>query len=352
MTEFMINFTEEFAETMNYSKVKNEIIYFADNAPENYSMLFNKNLPVDVNSIDLASITSCLESGILYKDGFNIFSKYYIFRFDGDIFLCDWKGNNTNEVFRPYIEEVSLCSKFYLPNSNNLNLLELGCGCGIYGIRAAHKKFAKVDSYDINPRAIKLATINSRINSKNSNIKHNIGNLYDSVNNKYDLIISGLPYVPVMDSKQAKIYCNGGLDGLKIFRKSMIGSVEHLVIGGEYRAYLMSLGDENHALIEKELPMLFSNGIWNLELTYIYPKPFSFYDWYCYKNPTLSDEEKLWFETLKMQLKNFMHYCLIKAKLVDDNSKSFKNTIDIKMLESGYEYNIPYSNGSKQNNLQ
>ncbi|NEQ39657.1 MAG: hypothetical protein F6K40_26760 [Okeania sp. SIO3I5] len=132
----------------------------------------------------------------------------------------------------------------------------------------------------------------------------------------------------------------------------MIGSIKHLVIGGEYRAYLMSLGDENQASIEKELPMLFSHGIWNLELTYIYPKPFAFSDWYCNRNPTLSDEEKLWLETLKKQSKNFMHYCLIKAKLIDDNSKSFKNTIDIKMWESGYEYNIPYSSGSKQNNLQ
>jgi len=76
-------------------------------------------------------------------------------------------------------------------DSNNLSILDVGCGYGFIGICLAKILNSNVDMIDINKRAIHLTKMNVKVS--NVNVKVFISNSFENVKEKYNIIITNPP---------------------------------------------------------------------------------------------------------------------------------------------------------------
>ena len=78
-------------------------------------------------------------------------------------------------------------------NIKNINgdVLDFGCGYGPVGIYIKSSTDSNVDMIDINNRALKLASMNARINNVDVNIFESY--IYSNITKKYDYIITNPP---------------------------------------------------------------------------------------------------------------------------------------------------------------
>jgi len=112
-------------------------------------------------------------------------------------------------------------------------VLDFGCGTGVLAIYVARKfNIEKVICYDINPKAIKVAHINSALNSVENKIMFvdSPKDLY-FLNKKVDLVISNPPYLPLDPSDELDLGWCGG-KGLKVIREVALQSRFVLKSGG------------------------------------------------------------------------------------------------------------------------
>ncbi len=112
-------------------------------------------------------------------------------------------------------------------------VLDFGCGTGVLAIYVA-KSFnvEKVICYDINPKAIRTAHINSALNEVENKIMfvNNPEDLY-FLNKKVNLVVSNPPYLPLDPSDELDLgWCGGG--GLEVIREVALRSRLILKSGG------------------------------------------------------------------------------------------------------------------------
>ncbi|MGC8543799.1 MAG: class I SAM-dependent methyltransferase [Vulcanisaeta sp.] len=124
------------------------------------------------------------------------------------------------------------------------DILDMGCGYGVLGIVAA--KLApngRVVMVDINRLAVKLASVNVKLNNV-SNAEVRWGDLYDAVvNEKFNTVITNPPITA----------------GLEVNRKLILGAKEHLKPGGllqivipkKLRSRFEEMLMENYDVIER-----------------------------------------------------------------------------------------------------
>ncbi|MFZ5770189.1 MAG: methyltransferase [Thermodesulfobacteriota bacterium] len=107
--------------------------------------------------------------------------------------------------------------------------LDLGCGCGVHAFLAAPHS-SRVAAVDLNPRAVRLAAFNARLNSI-SNVDCLEGDFFGPVEErKFDLIISNPPFVISPESRF--IYRDGGMEADSVCRR----------LAGEAPAFLTESG--------------------------------------------------------------------------------------------------------------
>lgn len=324
---------------MSLAKLINELDHYRLDCPEEFNKLYEINNYVKYNPVyhTVAKRVDVLEQ---INEASTVVSRFKVFSYEGQYFLCDWKGTTDNEVFRPYMEEVALCAPFYLPSYECQRVLEIGSGCGLYGIRAASLTGAQVVSRDVNPRAILFAQRNAEINGCHSAIRHEVGDLFNGLPGDYraDLIIAGLPYRPVPPHSGAKTYCAGGDVGLDLFSAALREAHCWLSDRGEIRAYLMSLGDERHALFDKVLlDTLSGDRRWEVDIRYAYASPCRFDEWIAAHGED-SEQIQDWLMALSRRGLTHMHYILIKARAFDDGSPGIAVTRSI----AEHPYDIPW----------
>jgi release factor glutamine methyltransferase len=108
-------------------------------------------------------------------------------------------------------------------SNENLNLIDIGTGCGALGITSKLElNNLNVDLLDIDRRALDVASQNSSKYCIDSQIIKS--NLFTNTNQPYDIILANLPYVPdefhINEAANAepKIAIFGGKDGLDVYR--------------------------------------------------------------------------------------------------------------------------------------
>ena len=98
-------------------------------------------------------------------------------------------------------------------NTENLNILDVGCGYGFLGISLAKFLNAHVTMCDINKRALHLAKRNCEKNNVKSLCEVLESNIYENITNIYDLIITN----PTNRAGKEVVY--GILDGARDYLK-------------------------------------------------------------------------------------------------------------------------------------
>jgi SAM-dependent methyltransferase len=94
--------------------------------------------------------------------------------------------------------------------------LDLGCGCGVHAFLAAPHS-SRVAAVDLNPRAVRLAAFNARLNNI-SNVDCLEGDFFGPVaERKFDLIISNPPFV--ISPETRFIYRDGGMEADSVSRR-------------------------------------------------------------------------------------------------------------------------------------
>lgn len=315
-------------------KTKKKIVFLGKNYPDLFYTLFIEGKSVDKSD----KLNLLVRAGFLVSAGkgkLKSYYKIYLYNKDELVFVTDFKNTGKNQVFSPYDEEVILCSKFYTPKSCK-KVLEIGTGCGTYGIFAA-KNGCKVVSVDPNPKAVKYAVLNAKLNGVFEMIDYRCGNLFDSLQKfeLFDLIIASLPYLPTskLSRHYKRIYSDSGEKGNVLLSKTIQKAHKFLSPKGVFKAYTMSLGDEKQSWIEKNIQGI-TNQPWKVRLDYCYKKPWNFREWYYFKFPSLSKDEDYWLRNLSKNGLGFMHY----IKITMEPSKVWKIVKRVK------EYNrcIPY----------
>lgn len=107
--------------------------------------------------------------------------------------------------------------------------LDLGTGCGVHALMAAAHS-GRVTATDLNPRAVRLARFNARLNGI-ANVECLEGNLFEPVHHgRFDLVVTNPPYV--ISPEMRFIYRDGGMASDGICRHIIREVPRHLNTGG------------------------------------------------------------------------------------------------------------------------
>jgi SAM-dependent methyltransferase len=281
---------------------------FQRKSPEDFAALFEEGRAV----LEVPAEVAALPMIDAVPDGFT--SRCLLFSWDGDFFACDWRGANADEVFRPHRDEVSVCAADYLPTRERSVVLDLGTGCGIYGIRARLRTCAVVTARDINRRAVAFARRNAEWNGA-TGITYEVADLFDGLGPSFDLVILGLPYQPTPPAAHIKIYSFGGNDGSLLLRAALSRLDAVLVDGGTAVACCGSLGTPSGAAIVEDLPRVLPQGRWRVTVSGL-REPVTLDDWWQTKlaRPATKVEQG-WLAGLKASGRGWFHYCIIRVSL-------------------------------------
>ncbi len=107
--------------------------------------------------------------------------------------------------------------------------LDLGTGCGYHALLAAVHAETVIGT-DINPRAIRMATLNAAINDV-LNVQWRLGSFYEPVSREtFDLVVSNPPFV--ISPENAHVYRSAGMSGDGVTETVVRGAAQSLNPGG------------------------------------------------------------------------------------------------------------------------
>jgi hypothetical protein len=103
--------------------------------------------------------------------------------------------------------------------------LDLGTGCGLLALLKSGES-DKVIAVDRNPRAVRMATFNARVNGL-SNVDCRQGDLFEPVAGlQFDLILSNAPFV--ISPSSGYLYLDGGMQGDQFCQRLVQGAAQSL----------------------------------------------------------------------------------------------------------------------------
>jgi carbamoyltransferase len=141
-----------------------------------------------------------------------------------------------DHVYRPWDFSAQLYTRI-VPHTRCESFLEMCCGSGYVCLTAAQHFAQSVCGVDINPRAIRFAEFNKKLNGI-ENVTTYCGNLFKPVQSRtFDRIVAHPPYVPAL--VDSVTYRDGGVDGERISTDLIRGIPGHLSDGGEFHSYLV-----------------------------------------------------------------------------------------------------------------
>ena len=127
----------------------------------------------------------------------------------------------------------------YISKYNLKNMLDMCSGSGCIGISVSkNSDIEKVTLVDVSKEAINISKKNAKINNVETKINYINSNLFEKVSkeNKFDIIVSNPPYIKTNKLKdldksvkyEPKIALDGGVDGLKFYKKILNQSKNYL----------------------------------------------------------------------------------------------------------------------------
>ncbi len=110
------------------------------------------------------------------------------------------------DVYEPLEDSELLAEALEQDMKSGLVVLDMGCGCGLLGMIAA-RAGCDVTAVDANPEAIRLASLNAKLNDVK--IECLVSNLFEKINARFDIIVFNPPYLPDKDDvKGSEIWSN------------------------------------------------------------------------------------------------------------------------------------------------
>jgi SAM-dependent methyltransferase len=166
--------------------------------PDILKMLFAHGLPVRLeqarDTFHPLDLDRVIESGLLYEEHNEVKACFQAQPYRGLILFSDFFQWESDPDFVLPIGPAGNYLALLTIRRHVESTLDLGCGCGIQSLLAAHHS-DKVIATDINPRALTLTRFNAELNDIH-NIETRLGSYFEPVNGqRFDLIVANLPYV-------------------------------------------------------------------------------------------------------------------------------------------------------------
>ncbi|MFH0748334.1 MAG: HemK2/MTQ2 family protein methyltransferase [Candidatus Bathyarchaeota archaeon] len=139
------------------------------------------------------------------------------------------------EVYEPAEDTYLMAEKLEVKQGEKV--LDIGTGCGIFGIMASEKA-ERVVAIDINPNALKCAQFNAKLNKVNDKIDVILSDLFGGFNRKakFDLIFFNPPYLPLQERTARKDWLerawDGGWNGREPIEKFLVNIKDYLTEKG------------------------------------------------------------------------------------------------------------------------
>ncbi|MBQ6006110.1 MAG: peptide chain release factor N(5)-glutamine methyltransferase [Selenomonadaceae bacterium] len=142
---------------------------------------------------------------------------------------------------RPDTEILTEFVGEFLRSRGGGNLLDLGAGSGAICISILKfVKSARAIAVDISAEALEVAKFNAEKFHVDDRIEFFCGDLFMPLTGKFDAIVSNPPYIPTgeLENLQAEVQSepqlalDGGIDGLKFYRRIISDAPKFLISGG------------------------------------------------------------------------------------------------------------------------
>lgn len=164
-------------------------------------------------------------------------------------FICNGlKIGLVEQVYDPAEDSFFLLKFLSNFSVENLNVVEIGCGCGILSLECA-RLGANVIGVDCNHFAVELSALNAKNNveSLKGSLEVVLGDglLAFSKSNLFDLVICNPPYLPsdgeLSDDDWIAVACEGGSDGLGFIRRLFVEAKTVMAKDGRMLVIVSSL---------------------------------------------------------------------------------------------------------------
>ncbi|MFO0553882.1 MAG: methyltransferase [Polyangiaceae bacterium] len=187
-------------------KVKEPFAYVAR------ALMFADPVGRDELTVALGDLTKRLEdAGLLVETPEGLVSPYSLSIASGLFLLGDVLSHAGDAVMAQSPATGSLATAV-MPKRKVDRALDLGTGAGMLALLLSRKASAVVGT-DINPRAVRLARFNARLNGI-QNVEFREGNLFEPVRGeRFDVVVSQPPFVPQATAAQAGAFMSGGARG-------------------------------------------------------------------------------------------------------------------------------------------
>jgi SAM-dependent methyltransferase len=191
------------------------------------------------------------------------------------------RSDDSDNVMPIFWEEQPFTWRFIQPfvrralaeSKGSLDFLDVGTGCGIFGILMAKIHRATVVAVDKSPRAIRQAKTNARMNGVTLKFRHELYGLRSAPNHGVKIIGLYPPYhlYPKAITPRIPQHARGGSDGQVVFRDQLRIANHHLAPDGIIFFNQMCLGDERGPAFLKYIPELII-GRPSIEYTNVFPR--------------------------------------------------------------------------------
>ncbi|HOX01448.1 MAG TPA: methyltransferase [Candidatus Paceibacterota bacterium] len=168
-------------------------------------------------------------------------SGYFVLLLDNVLVLTEDFSNPAQSV---YFGEDSEFYANMLEISPGARCLDLCTGTGVQALMSLSRGAARVDAVDINPRAVRLAQLNARLNGWERRLRWFEGDLFEPLPpGRYDRITCNPPLLPIPHGIPYPVIGDGGFDGLRFIRRILEQLGGRLADGGKCLLLGLSLAN-------------------------------------------------------------------------------------------------------------
>ncbi len=160
----------------------------------------------------------------------------------------------SRDVYEPSEDTFLLAENLDLNEDDTV--LDMGTGCGVLGI-VMSKRVKEVVAIDLNPKAVRCARTNARLNCVSDKMSFLAGDLFQpiTVAELFDLIVFNAPYLPSENKEQESwtgMAWDGGPDGRKVIDRFLKSALQHLKMNGRMLLVQSTFSDVSETLEKLE----------------------------------------------------------------------------------------------------